>query len=152
GGGERLRVGGTVVWHVDASNHQVAGDHTVGVQSRPAPWLALGATVNHLFQPLYRHERQPRAYTLAAGVRPIALLPPEASGWGTRPSLTGDFIMPDDGAWRRPRARVGAEFEPLPGVLLRGAVEDHGGVHVGLTLRAPRATLAAHSAYAHGDW
>src|SRR5438270_780410 len=83
-------------------------------------------------QPLFRQQRLGRVYTLSAGVRPIALARPLAQGWGTRFTVTGDVLIPDDGEWRQARVRVGAEFEPLPGLLVRGAVADHGGVHVGL--------------------
>lgn len=152
GGGERLRIGATTEWRVDARTHDLAADHDVGVQSKPAPWLALGASVNHLFQPLFRHDRLNRVYTLAAGVRPLALSPSLSGGWGTRLTLTGDVRIADDGEWRQSRVRVGGELEALPGVLLRGSVEDHRGFHVGLTLRAPTATLAATTRREQGHW
>ena len=144
GGGEPLRFGVTAVWHLDARTHEIAADHSLGLQSKPFPWLALGGAVDHLFQPLFRHDRLNRVYTLAAGLRPLALQPALAHGWGTRLTFTGDVRIPDDGAWRQSRTRVGAEFEVIPGLLLRGAAEDHRGVHFGVTLRGPRASFAAH--------
>ncbi|HET7225704.1 MAG TPA: S49 family peptidase [Candidatus Eisenbacteria bacterium] len=151
-GGERLRMGATAVWRLDARNHEVDADHAFGVQSKLAPWLALGGAVDHMFQPIFRQARQNRVYTLALGLRPLALSRALAAGPGTRLTFTGDVLIPDDGEWRQSRVRIGAELEPFPGVLVRGAVEDHRGVHVGIALRAPTATLAAHQRRVAGDW
>jgi protease-4 len=150
-GGEPLRWGLASDWLVDARDHEVAADHRLGALSRPAPWLALGGDVNHLFQPRFRHRRFGREYTLALGLRPLALDPARAHGWGTRLTLTSDLILADDGRWDQARVRLGAEFEALPGVLLRGTVEDHGGLHLGVTLRGVKGSGGAQSAAVRGD-
>ena len=150
GGGEELRIGLLTEWILDPRTHEVEADHRVGALSRPAPWLSLGATAEHLFQPVFRGERLSRTYGLGVGLRPLALRPALAHGWGTRLTLTSDLIVADGGSWGQTRVRLGGELEALPGVLLRGSVEDHRGVHLGITLRGVTGSLAAHRAGADG--
>jgi len=135
-GGEALRWGLANDWLVDPRSHRVAADHRFGLLSHPVPWLVLGGEVDHLLQPIFRHDRQGRLYVLALGLRPLALDAARAHGWGTRLTLTSDLVLADDGRWDQARVRFGGELEALPGVLLRGTVEDHRGLHLGVTLRA----------------
>jgi protease IV len=142
-GGEPLRLGLGAGWHVDAHTHRATADQRLGLLSRPAPWLALGAVADHLFEPVVAGVRQDRAWTLAAGLRPLALDPSRAHGWGTRLTLSADVVLAEGAARGEARVRVGGELEALPGVLLRGALEDHGGAFLGVTLRSVNGTLAA---------
>ncbi len=142
-GNERLRLGWGVDWRVDDRAHRTVTDHRLGLLSHPSPWLALGAVAEHLFEPAVAGARQDRAWTLAAGFRPLALDPARAHGWGTRLTLTADLMMTEGAARGDARVRMGAEFEAAPGLLVRGALEDHGGAYLGLTLRGVNNTLAA---------
>jgi len=150
GGGERLRLGLGTDWRVDARTHGVVADHRLGLLSRPAPWLSLGAVADHLAEPAFGGARQGRVYTLALGLRPLALDRTWAHGWGTRLTLTSDLILADDGRWDQARARFGGELEALPGLLLRATVEDHRGLHVGITLRGVSGGVAAQTATVDG--
>jgi len=149
-GNERLRWGMANDWLVDAETREVRSDQRFGLLSRATPWLSLGAVVEHVFQPVFRGERVPRQYTLAAGVRPLALDPARARGWGTRLTLTSDLILPERGGRRQARVRVGGEFEALPGLLLRGSVEDRGGLHLGLTVHGVNGSLGMQNATRQG--
>ena len=149
-GSERLRYGLANDWLVDEATHEVRSDQRAGVISRATPWLSLGAVVDHVFEPVLRGVALPRTYTLAAGVRPLALDPARAHGWGTRLTLTSDVILPERGEARQTRVRVGGEFEALPGLLVRGSVEDRGGYHLGLTLHGVNASYGGQSAIARG--
>jgi protease-4 len=149
-GNERLRWGMANDWRVDAATHEVRSDQRFGLLSRAVPWLSLGAVVDHVFQPVFRGERVPREYTLAAGVRPLALDPARARGWGTRLTLTSDLILPERGGRRQARVRFGGEFEALPGLLLRGSVEDRGGLHLGLTVHGVNGSLGMQNATQQG--
>jgi protease-4 len=134
-GGTALRWGLTSDWRVDARTREVVADQRLGVLSRPAPWLALGGVADHLFQTARRGETGTREYTFALGLRPLALSPALAHGWGTRLTLTADVILAEAGRRDQARARFGGELEALPGVLLRAMVEDRGGLHLGIALR-----------------
>ena len=140
-GGERLRVGCGADWRVDARTHRATPDQRLGLLSRPVPWLALGAVAEHLFEPVVAGAVLDRTWTLAAGFRPLALDPARAHGRGTRLTLTADVAMAEGASRGEARVRVGGELEVLPGVLVRGALEDHGGAYLGLTLRGPNHTL-----------
>ncbi len=139
-GGERFRLGWGVVGRVDDLAHRTTTDHRVGLLAHPAPWLALGAVGEHL---TFDGASLDRTWTLAAGFRPFALDPARAHGWGTRLTLTADAALAEDAPREDARVRVGAEFEALPGLLVRGALEDHGGAYLGLTLRGVNNTVAA---------
>ena len=149
-GGEALRWGLTNDWLVDPRTHRVAGDHRFGLLSHPAPWLVLGGEVDHLLQPVFRNDRQGRLYVLAVGLRPLAFDAAWAHGWGTRLTLTSDLVLADDGRWDQARVRFGGELEALPGVLLRGTVEDHRGLHLGVMLRGVNGGSAVQSASVDG--
>ena len=149
-GGTALRWGLANDWRVDARTHEVVADHRLGVLSRPAPWLALGGVADHLSQPVFGGEERTREYTLALGLRPLALSPVLAHGWGTRLTLTSDVILAKAGRWDQARVRFGGELEALPGVLLRGTVEDHRGLHLGVALRGVTGGSAAQRASTDG--
>ena len=135
-GGERLRWGVSPYELVaNQPKRERVLDYRVGVLSRPRPWLSTGFTVDRLFQPLFRGERRQRHYDLGVGLRPFALSPGHAEGWGTRLTLSADVIVVDDGDWRQARSWVSAEFEPLPGMSCTCTVADHDNVRLGLTLR-----------------
>jgi protease-4 len=151
GGGGACRAGLTSVWRVNTATHETKPDHRLGVLSRPAPWLSLGATADHLFQPGFEDRRLGREYTLGVGLRPLALNRRVAHSLGTRVTLTTDVLLAEDGEWSRARVRVGGEIEPLPGIALRGSVEDHGGLHLAVGLSGPRWGLHAQRASVDGD-
>src|SRR5262245_58749282 len=96
GGQDRMRIGTTISWLRGSGSH--ATDYRLGLLSRPTPWLSLGATADHLFQPRFLGERLDRAYTLGLGLRPLAFWRPRAHDWGTRLTLTSDVVMDEDAA------------------------------------------------------
>jgi protease-4 len=118
-----------------------ATDWTLGLLARPNPWLSLGGTLEHPSQPRWDGARMGRVYTAGLGLRPLALARGAAHAWGPRLTLTADLRLREGMSGAGARVRVGAEAEVIPGVALRGAVEDHGGVRLGLGVSAPRATL-----------
>ncbi len=145
-GGEPLRGGWATTWRRVAGGARVT-DHRAGLLSRPQPWLSLGAVADHVTEPRLAGARLARTWDLALGLRPLALARPRAHTWGTRLTLTGDVRLLEDGDARSARVRIGAELEALPGVLLRAAFEDHGGVQAGVALLGPRVGYHAQSAY-----
>jgi protease-4 len=149
-GGTALRWGLTSDWRVDARSREVMADQRLGLLSRPAPWLALGGVADHLFRPVFAGEALAREYTLALGLRPFALSPALAHGWGTRLTLTSDVVLAEAGRREQARVRFGGELEALPGVLLRAMVEDHRGLHLGVVLRGVNGGGAVQSASVDG--
>ena len=145
GNSEHLRAGLDATWLESGLRHEIVTDYRLGALSRPLPWLSMGATLDHLFQPEFQTFRRARTYTLGLGVRPLAFSRPRAYTLGPRLTLTGDLTIVEDGEWGQARVRIGGEFEALPGILLRAAVEDHGGVHVGIGLASPHAGLHVHT-------
>jgi len=141
-GSERVRLGWSVTRRVDDIAHRAVTDQRLGVLAHPAPWLATAAVADHLFEPTLAGVRCERTWTLAAGVRPLALEPARAHGWGTRLTLGADLALAEGVTREAARVRVGGELEVLPGVLVRGALADHGGVFLGLTLRGVDHTVA----------
>jgi protease-4 len=152
GNSEKLRFGLDQTWLVNDAQHQVTSDQRVGLLSRPQPWLSLGGIVDHLFQPDFQNVRLGRVYTLGLGLRPLAWSRPRAYTLGPRFTLTGDLAIPEDGEWGQARVRVGGELEALPGVWLRGSVEDHGGYHFGIGIAAPRAGFHVQGMSRAGDF
>ena len=141
-GGEALRLGWSPSWRVsNRPGHERAADHRIGLLSRPSPWVSLGAMVDGLSEPAFRGERRARRYTLGLGLRPIALSPAHAHGWGTRVTFSGDVTIVDENDWSRSRVRIAGELEPTPGVVLQLAFADHAEVRAGLTLRGVRGSL-----------
>src|SRR2546423_264373 len=137
GGGEGMRMGLTTAWLVAGGD--VSVDARFGAMSRPVPWLSLGGVVEHVFQPAFQGATLGRDYTLALRLRPIAFKPAIAHEYGTRLTLTADVVMSEGGDASQARVRLGANVEPIPGLLLHGSVEDHGGFHVGPGLAGGRA-------------
>ncbi len=149
-GDEGLRWAAANDWLVDPATHETRSDQRVGVLSRSTPWLSLAGVVEHVFRPVFQGAALPRQYTLAAGVRPLALDPARASGWGTRLTLTADLILAERARPQQARLRVGGEFEALPGLLLRGSLEDRGGVHLGITVHGVNSSLGMQNATTRG--
>ncbi len=116
-------------------------DLRLGALSRPAPWLSLGAVVDHAAQPRLAGVRLVREYTVGLGLRPFAWLPGSGSTLGTRVTLGADVALREGESRDAARVRVGAGFELVPGIVLRGAVEDHGGVRLGISLLGGRSSL-----------
>ena len=141
-GGEKLRFGWSPYWLVSnrATSKRVA-DHRIGLLSRPAPWLSVGVMVDRLFEPEFRAARRARRYSLGLGLRPLALSPARAHGWGTRVTLSGDVTIVDENEWSRSRVRIAGEFEPAPGVVMQVAFTDHTDIRATLTLRGVRWSL-----------
>jgi protease-4 len=150
-GGERLRLGFASSWLRDRSARAGTSDSRIGVLARPAPWLSLGGVADHLFQPSFLGGPLGRTYTVAVGLRPLALSAGRAHDLGTRLTLTGDLSMPESGDRRRSRARVGAELEAVRGIVLQGALADHGVMHVGLVLRGPRTSIGGGGSSVDGE-
>ena len=146
GGQDRLRMG-TSVTRLREPGGTRATDYTIGVLSRPVPWLSLGAVGEHLTQPSFTGARLGRNYTIGLGLRPLALSRPKAHAWGTRLTLTADVLMAEDASRRQARVRVGGELELVPGLALRAAVQDHGGFQLGLGLLGARAGYHGSAAY-----
>jgi protease-4 len=142
-GGERLRVGWAPYWLVTGKTYgrEVDADHRLGLLSRPAPWLSMGGTLDHLMQPVFRGRRRAREYTLGLGLRPLAWNRARAHDLGPRLTLAGDVTIVDDGDWAQSRTRVTAEVEPVPGLALQATLADHRELRVGVTLRGVGASL-----------
>jgi protease-4 len=149
-GGAALRLGYTVEWQVNPNTHRAVADQRYGLLSRPAPWLALGGVINHLFQTPGPDGQRTREYTLALGLRPLALDPVRAHGWGTRLTLTSDVVLTEGGRREQARVRFGGELEALPGVLLRATVEDQRGLSLGIGLRGVKGGVAGQRASVNG--
>jgi protease IV len=147
-GGERLRFG--IAYGVIKSGlgQGTVGDTQIGELWRPAPAWSFGAAIPHLFQPKLDGIIRRREYALGLGWRPFSSFAPGRADLADRVTLNADLVVPDDGEWSQSRSRFGVELEPWRGLLLRGSIEDHGGVHAGVGLRWPNATLSAHRANA----
>jgi len=150
GGRDPLRIGTTMHLLRGLSSDRRATDWSAGALSRPVPWLSLGAVADHVTRPAFAGGRLEREYTLGIGLRPLALAPVRAHDAGTRFTLTADVRMRENADPARARVRVGGEIELVRGLVLRGAIEDHGGYHVGLALLGPRHGYHAQSAFERG--
>ncbi|HTO89659.1 MAG TPA: signal peptide peptidase SppA [Candidatus Sulfotelmatobacter sp.] len=143
GGSPLFRLGWSPEWAGPDLAAPEYADSRVGALSRPAPWLSLGATVDHLFQPHAGGVVLNREYTVGAAIRPLALEGAAAHTVGTRLTLFADRVIPeaapkDDRQWR-----WGGDLELLSGVVITaGGVGSHR-YEVGLTLRLPGASGAA---------
>jgi protease-4 len=145
-GGKRMRVGARLDWLRSAGGGSRATDLSLGVLERPSSWLSFGAALDHVMQPRFVGETLRRTYTLGVGLRPLALSPAAAFDLGPRWTITVDVALREGAPNRNARVRVGGELEVLPGVALRGAVEN-GAFHAGLALLGPRAGYHGHAAY-----
>jgi protease-4 len=149
GGQDRLRLGTSVTRLREPGGTRVT-DYAIGLLSRPAPWLTLGAVAEHLTQPSFMGARRVRTYTTGLGLRPLAFSRPKAHDWGTRLTLTADVLMAEDASRRQARVRLGGELELVPGLALRAAVQDHGGFQLGFGLLGARAGYHGSAAYDRG--
>lgn len=150
GGEDRLRLGWAPHW-LAARGHATVVDHRLGALARPAPWLSLGATTEHLTEPVFRGARRDRAWTLGLGLRPLALDRSRAHDAGTRLTLGADVVLDERAGRDAARMRVTAELEPLPGLVLHGAVARGDDVRLGVTLRGVRSSLFAGTARRGGE-
>ena len=115
-----------------------AADWRAGALARPMPWLSLGAVVDHAGEPRLAGGRLDREYVLGLGVRPLAWSGPLAHTLGTRLTIGADVRLREGEPSAAAGVRVGGELELVSGVAVRGAVEDHGGVRLGLSLLGGR--------------
>lgn len=148
-GREDLRLGARVQW-LDAPGAGPVADVALGALSRPTPWLSLGGVAGHLTEPDVAGAPLRREWTAAAGLRPLALDRARAFDQGPRLTLTADATWREDEAFDRARVRFGGEIELLPGIALRGAVENRHGWQAGIALLSARATIAARTAHDDG--
>ncbi len=142
-----LRMGWSTTWRsVRRPTRETVADHRLGLLSRPTPWLSVGATADHLAQPTLLGVRAAREYTFGVALRPIALNRARAWALGPRLTLSADASLAEGEDAERARVRVAAELEPFPGLALRGAVSDHGGVQLGIGLHGVNAGVHATTA------
>lgn len=147
GGPEPLRSGLAATWIPDPGGRRRV-DWKFGLLSRPAPWLSLGAVGDHLARPLLAGVRPERDYTVALGLRPLALDRGRAHTWGTRLTLTADARLDERSRAKDSDLRFGGEFELVPGLALRGAVLNHDrGFQLGVSLLGVRSGSHAQAAY-----
>jgi protease-4 len=147
GGDDRLRMGLAFTRLREDGGDGRATDYKMGMLSRPVPWLSIGGLADHLFQPSYLGERLGRVYTAGIGIRPIAWLREQAYARGPDVTLTADVMLAEATTPKQARVRFGAQVEVGPGIIVRGAVQDHGGFQVGLGLLGTR--MGYHAA---GTW
>lgn len=150
-GAERQRTGARLSWLVDTGTRDFVADLALGTRQRPTPWLSMGTAAEHLFEPEFRGRRLRRTYTFGIGLRPLALGRTVAHDWGTRLTLSADAVWAEGSERDQVRARFGAEFEPVPGVVLRAGVDDHRAVRVGIGLLGVTNGLHAHAARRGGE-
>jgi len=124
-----------------------ATDYAIGLLSRPQPWLSLGLVGRHLTQPYLGGVHLGRAYAGGVGLRPLAFLASKGHELGSRLTLTADVLMAEGAARSQARVRVGGELELVPGLAVRGAVQDHGGFQLGLSLLGGRAAYHGSGAF-----
>ncbi len=142
-GSDRLRMGwNPSVLSPDGQGGASVGDHTLGVLSRPAPWLSAGAVLKHATAPVFQGARLKREQTFALGLRPFALSRTGAHGLGTRWTITADLTLREGDPSAAARARVGTEWEPASGLVLRASAE-RGAYRVGLGILGTRMSVHA---------
>lgn len=145
-GPDPMRIGFATSWIPNQGGHDA--DSRMGLLSRPSPWLSFGAVGNHLEEASLDGVRQRREYTAALGLRPLALSRPKAHTTGTMLTLTGDAILVEGQGLDDARYRLGAELEPVPGLVLSGSyfTKDHG-FQLGVILRGVHSAYEGRSAY-----
>lgn len=72
GGQDRMRFGLAVTRLREKGGDGRATDYKLGLLSRPAPWISVGAVADHLFQTRFLGQLLGREYLLGVGVRPFA--------------------------------------------------------------------------------
>ena len=150
-GDDPLRLGGTLALRISELTGEHVWDSRLGVLSRPAPWLSVGGTLAHLTQPGYEGGRLAREYTVGMALRPLAWSRPRAFAAGPRLTLSADLLMRERANASQARTRFGAELELMPGILLRGTLEDHGRSQIALSLLEVGHALHLNSASAEGS-
>lgn len=145
---EGLRLGWTPYW-LDTPGGPAAFDNRLGLLSRPAPWLSLGATGDHLAEPKFDGERLSRTWTMGLGLRPLAFDRSRAHDLGTRLTFAAEVAIDENAGAEAAKTRVTAELEPLRGLVLHAAVARDREVRLGVTLRGLRSSL--HAGTAHAD-
>jgi protease-4 len=136
GGPEPLRWGTAYRWLRDPVNGGHVDDWNFGVLSRPVPWLSLGGVMDHAAEPYLVETKLERAYTLGAGLRPLALWRARAHTWGTQLSVTADYQWQESDI-EGGLVRWGGELDLGPGLVLRASLHRDGG-QFGIGLRMPR--------------
>lgn len=157
GGSPAFRVGWSGEWVGPDLGAPKAGDHRLGLLSRPARWLSVGATADHLFQPGYAGRVRERQYTLGVALRPLPILQhdlPAARGAthlsrfdATRLTVWADALAPEHefraSSRLEPTWRIGYDLELFQGIATRYSYET--GTRVGsfgLVFRLPRVAFA----------
>ena len=140
-GREAFRTGWATSWNqLDHPGGTHYWDHRIGVLARPVPWMSLGTAVDHAFRPKLAGEALAREWTAGLGLRPLALRRSGAYTQGPRLTLTGDVRWAEGGDATQARTLIGAELEAVDGLVLRGALGDHGAWRAGLAIRGVRWT------------
>lgn len=149
-GSPEFRFGWTTEWTGGDLGSPGGNDHRLGLASRPNPWLSIGATVDHPFQP----DGTKRVYTVGAALRPFALtLRSSGNVDPSRFTIFGEAVMPEGGVpesdgGRRLASewRYGAELEFVQGVALRASYQDdnfgEGRGNFGVVFRLPRLAVS----------
>jgi protease-4 len=145
-GRERERSGARLAWLVDTGTRDYVVDLALGTRTRPAPWLSTAFLAEHLAEPAFRGARLHRTYTVGLGLRPLALARTVAHDAGTRLTLTADLLWTEGADRDDARAAFGAELEPVPGIVLRGAIDNARGVRIGVGLLGARVGFHGHAA------
>lgn len=145
-GDEQMRIGARVQW-LDPRGSGTVADYALGALSRPHPWLSLGATAEHLLEPRVLDASTERTWGAAVGFRPLALDRVRAFDQGPRLTLTADASWRESDAFEDGRLRLGGEIEFQPGIVVRGAIENHRGWQLGVGLLSNRSSLSGSSAY-----
>jgi protease-4 len=137
GGSPAFRLGWSPEWAGPDLAAPEYSDSRVGAVSRPVPWLSLGATVDHLFEPHAYGSVLNRLYTVGAAIRPLALRGAAAHTAGTRLTVFADALFPEGQSRNDDDWRAGAEMEVVSGFSIRGARVGHERYQLGLVLRLP---------------
>jgi protease-4 len=148
GGKDSFRHGVQTGWLPKSGGGRTT-DWRYGFQSRPIPWLSLGGVADHVTRPTLGPEGPlERAYTLAVGIRPLAMEPKSAHTLGTRLTLTADASVAENQHLDDTRFRLGAELEIAQGLAVRGAWDDRQhDLRVGVSLRGVKSALHATQTY-----
>jgi len=149
-GGGAFRAGVTSRLSVSEATGQHLWDFTFGALARPRPWLSLGGTIDHPSQPKFDGIRLSRVYAAGLALRPLAFIPARAFALGPRLTLTADVWMREGESHESADVRFGAEAEVIPGVALRGGLQDHGGAWLGIGLFAPNGAWHGARDASHG--
>ncbi len=147
GGHAPLRFGFTSAWIPKPGGGRFT-DHRLGLQSRPRPWLLIGAIAEHLTQPKIAGVRIDRVYTVGLAVRPLGAKRLASRGHGGQLTLAVDALLPDGFDLGLAQLRYAAEVEPVPGFVLRGTyLAQDRAFRVGISVLGVRNGYHAHRSY-----